>query len=840
MAFPTGPVENGTIYTDEYGNSFKYDVNTNSWEKHAPAGGEPVLTSGATMIGDLVQNPSFAVRPQEPGELSVNRVDDTKVQFKYMGDDFSTRGFEMDMGCTVDVMEPLLITSQTLDSGSAFVQFGDTLTIAQHAKIRGYSNTADTFIKWQRSDEIGDGASWSDIPGASTGAYAVLETDRGKFIRLVETFIPAGGGLCGSNYEVVSKPVLVTFQMPVVDYFVFTHEFGPGKLHLELSQQTEVYKANNDGNWELVENFAAGSRTLNLNANQLGVYGVQSTGMTHFRFEDTEYLLEINIEKSSKTPALTSLYRAFYDFGYFIQDVSFLNTSNVTNMDEMFALTQIYNAPVNFDVSNVTTARRMFFDNRLFDNAPTGTWYFPKLVNAANMFQNCYRMSRGSIKFSDKLENASNTFRDCREFNGTVNMNAASNCTNVSGMFFNCSKFVGGQSLKYWDTNTWTNTASMFASCTAFNPDLTWWRCNNVVNAYSMFRNCRTMNTELSNMTMAKCTDMSRMFQYTSSFNGTVGKLYPQRCENMNRMFNGSYKPKGFRDWRRDVYYVRDMNSMFSGISIENLSDIDDWNTESLQDMDYFISYSSAYANLKGWDVHLIPDEPPNWKYNNDNSSMNYSDRWPQWGKRPPNFSIEEYWDYKIVNSNGKSSGEGQVGDVLYAQGTIKGADTVEYQWKTSNDAGQSVTLATTSEPRYTTTSAVAGRYVSLYVVATASDGSQSRRKQYKGYAMAGYYSRTVETNSYTVETTDSLDTGLPVRVKLKFTGTESVPYFKLGIRGDFEQLGSMSPGSEKILDLPSGLYRWDGTNMIVLNYDDSAEGSFYEEASEAYKDAVL
>ena len=336
MAFPTGPVDHNTIYTDEYGNSYKYDANGGFWEKYTPGVGEPVMTSGATMFGDLIQTPSVTAAPADPGQLSINRLDDEKIQFKYQGRDFTNRGFEMSMGCFVNLKSELLISSDTLDDGSAFAQYGDTLHTAQLPIIEGFDAIMEVTSRWQRTDEIGSGENWADIPGATSREYEIQEEDRGKFLRRIDLHPAHGGGTCGVDYEAISNPVAVTFQFQPTEAFVFLHTAGSGKFYLDVDEQTEIFRAKDDGNWELIESVAPGSGTIVLPANNPRAYAFESDSMTWFEFEQTDSNFDFIIQPTSKTPALTNLYESFSRLDNYSQDLQWLNTSNVTNMNKTF------------------------------------------------------------------------------------------------------------------------------------------------------------------------------------------------------------------------------------------------------------------------------------------------------------------------------------------------------------------------------------------------------------------------------------------------------------------------------------------------------------------------
>ena len=84
---------------------------------------------------------------------------------------------------------------------------------------------------------------------------------------------------------------------------------------------------------------------------------------------------------------VTSMRRLFIDAYLFDQDINAWNVGNVTNMSYMFNNAQLFNKPLNnWDVSSVTNMEGMFFNAEIFDQ-DLGDWDISMLSNALRMFE---------------------------------------------------------------------------------------------------------------------------------------------------------------------------------------------------------------------------------------------------------------------------------------------------------------------------------------------------------------------------------------------------------------------------------------------------------------------
>lgn len=125
--------------------------------------------------------------------------------------------------------------------------------------------------------------------------------------------------------------------------------------------------------------------------------------------------------------------------------IEFWNTSNVANMDGMFAYTNNFNQPI-------------------------GGWNVSRVKNMAGMFW-------GAINFNQPLD-----------------MWDVSNVTDMSWMFCHAVKF--NQSLGLWDTSNVKNMSYMFVDAYSFNQDIGNWNLSSVECMTNMFKDAKNFQFE--------------------------------------------------------------------------------------------------------------------------------------------------------------------------------------------------------------------------------------------------------------------------------------------------------------------------------------------------------
>lgn len=153
-------------------------------------------------------------------------------------------------------------------------------------------------------------------------------------------------------------------------------------------------------------------------------------------------------------------------------DLSHFDTSNVTNMNEMFAICNLAKSIdiSNFDTSNVISMSRMFEGCKSLLELNLSSFNTSNVIDMSLMFDAC--------EFLVKL--------DLSNFN-------TSNVRTMEGMFSDCS-FLRALNISSFNTSNVENMGWMFARCAMLRDlDLRHFNDNKVVYTERMFERCNAM-----------------------------------------------------------------------------------------------------------------------------------------------------------------------------------------------------------------------------------------------------------------------------------------------------------------------------------------------------------
>jgi surface protein len=204
-------------------------------------------------------------------------------------------------------------------------------------------------------------------------------------------------------------------------------------------------------------------------------------------------------------------------------DLSNLDTSNVTNMVDMFS--GCYNLTSIGDISNwntgkVTNMQAMFYNSYLSSINVSG-WDTGNVTTMNNMFAYCSQL------YELDLSNF---------YTGSV--------TDMTRMFYSC----GGLNYLYissWDTGSATNMSYMFSDSGLYSLDLSgWYNTYNVQDMSYMFSGCGSLNElYLSNFDMSSVYNTDDMFANCYS----LTYLHLDYCsyETVEKIITSSNFPEG-------------------------------------------------------------------------------------------------------------------------------------------------------------------------------------------------------------------------------------------------------------------------------------------------------
>ncbi|HFK2761864.1 TPA: BspA family leucine-rich repeat surface protein, partial [Enterococcus faecalis] len=217
----------------------------------------------------------------------------------------------------------------------------------------------------------------------------------------------------------------------------------------------------------------------------------------------------------------SSLQNLFRNMTYLIsiENLHYLETSNVTNMDSMFyscdSLTSLDLS--NFNTSNVTTMDSMFYSCSSLTSLDVSNFNTSNVTNMDSMFYSC----------------SSLTSLDVSNFN-------TSNVTIMFGMFSFCSSLTS-LDVSNFNTSNVTNMDSMFYSCSSLTSlDVSNFNTSNVTNMEVMFSSCSSLTSlDVSNFNTSNVTNMGAMFRYSDSLTSLdVSNFNTSNVTNMYDMFS--------------------------------------------------------------------------------------------------------------------------------------------------------------------------------------------------------------------------------------------------------------------------------------------------------------
>ena len=227
-------------------------------------------------------------------------------------------------------------------------------------------------------------------------------------------------------------------------------------------------------------------------------------------------------------------------------DLTYLDTSNVTNMSQMFyncsGLTSLDVS--NFDTSKVTTMSSMFDSCYRLTSLDVSSFNTSNVTNMSSMFYGCSRL----------------TSLDVSSFN-------TSNVTNMSGMFSFCSKLTSID-VSNFNTSNVTTMSSMFYGCSSLTSlDVSNFDTAKVTKMNSMFGSCNSLTSlDVSNFDTSKVTDMSGMFSFCSKLASLdVSNFNTAKVTIMYDMFSSCNSLTSLDLSSFNTSNVTNMNSMFSG-----------------------------------------------------------------------------------------------------------------------------------------------------------------------------------------------------------------------------------------------------------------------------------
>ena len=236
----------------------------------------------------------------------------------------------------------------------------------------------------------------------------------------------------------------------------------------------------------------------------------------------------LSIRKVVFYPSFANYYptsTAFWFGGYYnnlesFSGLNFLNTGEVTNMDNMFSKCSMVRKLdlSTFNTSKVTNMYAMFYNCSSLESIDLRGFNTTNVTNMAYMFFGCSSLAK----------------LDVSRFNtGKV--------TNMKAMFYGCSA-LSSLELRNFDTSNVSNMSYMFLKCSSLTElNVNTFKTDRVTDMYGMFYSCQGLkDIDVSGFNTSKVTRTAYMFFNCSKVSVLyVGGFYTQNVEDMQCMFYG-------------------------------------------------------------------------------------------------------------------------------------------------------------------------------------------------------------------------------------------------------------------------------------------------------------
>jgi len=178
---------------------------------------------------------------------------------------------------------------------------------------------------------------------------------------------------------------------------------------------------------------------------------------------------------------------------------------------------------------------------------------------------------------------------------------------NLEYMFYNCTRLINIEDLKYLDTKEANNLSYMFYNCSSLShiKPLENWNVSNANNFSYMFYNCSSLShiKPLENWNVSNANNFSYMFSYCSS----LSDIKPLENWNVSNANNFSYmfshcsslsEIKALENW--NVSNGNNFSEMFSHCSsLSHIKPLENWNVSNANNFSYMFSYCSSLSDIK-------------------------------------------------------------------------------------------------------------------------------------------------------------------------------------------------------------------------------------------------
>ena len=281
-------------------------------------------------------------------------------------------------------------------------------------------------------------------------------------------------------------------------------------------------------------------------------------------------ITKVMFAKSFSNARPTSCYYWFYNCRNLtqIEGIQNLNTSEVTNMGNMFAnCIKLTTLDVSgFKTTNATDLSSMFYGcQNLTQIEGIQNLNTSEVTNMRNMFANCTNLNSLDVSNFDtqNVTDMSGLFKDCNKLT-TLDVSGfkTTNATDLSGMFY-CCQNLKSLDVSGFDTKNVKNFNGIFQECKNLKSlDVSKFKTAKATDLSSMFFGCQNLKSlDLSNFDTKLVTNMTGMFN---------------ECKNLKSLDLSNFDTKMVEEMAFTFSETDNLEAIYFGdaFSVENLESI--------------------------------------------------------------------------------------------------------------------------------------------------------------------------------------------------------------------------------------------------------------------------
>ena len=287
-----------------------------------------------------------------------------------------------------------------------------------------------------------------------------------------------------------------------------------------------------------------------------------------------------------------------------IKGMEYLNTSNVTNMSEMFFYcSHLKTVDVsNWDLSNVIDMSDTFSHCDSLKSLDVSNWDVSNVRYLRYTFSHCLSLKALDVsKWNPRASVMESLFRDCSSLTtlDVSNWNLKGT-KSISNMFNGCKKLTV-LDVSNWDVSDVYDMPFLFKGCESISTlDVSNWDVSKVKYMSGVFRGCKGLTTlDVSKWNTSSVLDMDSLFYGCNSITTLdVSGFNTSNVRNMSGMFSECNSITTLDVSGFNTAKVTNMSGMFDGCKKLTTLDVSGFNTSEVTDMSLMFHGCSSLTNL--------------------------------------------------------------------------------------------------------------------------------------------------------------------------------------------------------------------------------------------------